>query len=410
MALMLLVLLGRLGWEYQHYRDFVAKPFYFTYAKVLRSYTKEKHGRRYQVLKLQSREGLQFYTTTHRTTPLHHTMLWLELFPDHRIGFWDYLGTFYVKSRIGETRPLPPSTREQLAQKIATQHHERMVGDFYSAILLASPLPPVLRQRVSAWGISHLVALSGFHLSILWGVLYAVLLLPYRHLQRRFFPYRYVLLDVGGVVMVLLGLFVWFVGMPPSLLRSYAMVVVGWALLLMGVELLSFSFLAVVFALLVVLSPALLVSLSFWLSVAGVFYIFLLLQYSQGYAAWVVMLGVIPVGIFVLMLPIVHAIFATTTLYQLFSPLLSLLFIPFYPLSIVLHLIGQGGLLDPLLSWLFTHPIATKEVTLPWWSVVPYIGLSLAAIVRRNAFGWLLGVALGVGVYLYVFNLLIFVE
>ena len=156
--------------------------------------------------------------------------------------------------------------------------------------------------------------------------------------------------------MMILGIYVWFVDFPPSLLRSYAMVFVGWGVLLLGMELLSFTFLASVFLLLCFIFPSLLVSLSFWLSVAGVFYIFLLLQYTKHWNKWLITFIVIPVGIFLLMLPIVHAIFGVTSIYQLLSPLLSLLFVPFYPLVMVLHIVGWGDVFDGVLLGLFSLP------------------------------------------------------
>jgi len=383
---MLLLLLGRLGWEYYHYRQFIAKPFYYTHAIVLNAYEKHKGRRTYTVLKLQSDEGLRFYTTTHSKQALDHSYLRLQIFPDARIRFWEYLGTFYVKSRIKEYKALPETMQERLGKWIAKQHSDSRMGAFYNAIFLALPLPQTLREPIAALGVSHLVALSGFHLSILWGLLYGLLVLPYRALQQRYFPYRYALIDVGMVVMVLLGIYVWFVGAPPSLLRSYAMVLVGWVVLLLGLELMSFTFLAAVFAILTVLFPSLLVSLSFWLSVAGVFYIFLLLQYTKGLHPWLIMLLVIPVGIFILMLPIVHGIFGMTTSYQLLSPILSLLFIPFYPVSFFLHLIGMGDLFDPALQRLFALPKESSEILLPWWIVVGYVGLSMGAVRYRALF------------------------
>jgi len=204
------------------------------------------------------------------------------------------------------------------------------------------------------------------------------------------------------VSMLLLGFYVWFVGYPPSLLRSYAMVLIGWSVLLLGMELLSFIFLTSVFLLLAVIFPYLLVSLSFWLSVAGVFYIFLLLQYTKASNKWVITLFYIPIGIFVLMLPIVHAVFPVTSTYQLLSPILSLLFIPFYPLAIFLHLVGIGSLFDEGLMYLFTLPGQVSEHLLPLWMVSMYIVLSIGAIWKRNVFYALLMIAIGYGLYIFM--------
>ena len=400
-AVMLLLVGVRLSFMYRAYQIFIAKPFYYTTASVLNTYPKTKNGKTYTILKLESREGLTFFTTSYRKRDLHHREVRIQLYPNERITFWEYLGSFYIKSRIKEVYSSPSTVKTRLMRRVAAQHSDPMADAFYQAIFFAAPPPKVLREKISALGVSHLVALSGFHLGILWSVIYSALLLLYRPFQKRYFPYRFSLVDVGVVTILCLGLYVWFVGLPPSLVRSYAMVLVGWVVMLLGLELLSFTFLATVGLTLLALFPALLVSLGFWLSVVGVFYIFLLLQYTKGVSAWVISLLVIPLGIFVLMLPVVHTVFALTTPYQLLSPLLSVLFIPFYPLVILLHLLGVGALLDSALLGLFRLPHGSSASLLPLWMAAGYLLLSLWAVWSRKIFYLLLGTALCYTAYLF---------
>jgi len=392
----------RLFFEYQSYKEFTSKPFYFTHANVLNAYEKSKEGKRYKVLKLRSDDGFTFYTTSHKKEDFSHKRLRLQIFPNKGISFKDYLGTFYVKSRIKNSEVLAPTFKGDLLEEVASQHENTSLQSFYNAIFFATPVDKTLREKISMLGVSHLVALSGFHLGILWGLVYGLLLFLYRPLQQKFFPYRHALFDVGLVAMILLAVYLWFVDFPPSLVRSYAMVFVGWVVLLLGIELLSFTFLTSILLALVVLFPPLLVSLSFWLSVAGVFYIFLLLQYTKEYNKWLITVLFIPIGIFILMLPVVHHIFGVTSPYQLLSPLLSLLFIPFYPLVMVLHLVGFGGVLDGGLLWLFSLPKESVDNLLPLWAMLAYIGLSLGAIWSRKLFYGVLGVAFGYGGYLFL--------
>jgi len=403
MVIFLFVILIRLFIEYQSYQSFISKPFYYTHAKVLNAYEKSKGSKRYQVLKLRSDEGLTFYTTNYSKDNFDHKRLRLQIFPNKSISFSDYLGTFYVKSRIKDQVLLPLTFKDDLLEKVAVQHKNTSLQSFYNAIFFATPLEKDLREKISMLGVSHLVALSGFHLGILWGLVYGLLLLLYRPLQQHFFPYRHALFDVGIVAMLLLGFYVWFVGFPPSLLRSYAMVLLGWVVLLLGMELLSFTFLATILLLLISLFPSLLVSLSFGLSVAGVFYIFLLLEYSRGVKTWIISLLFIPLGIFVLMLPIVHTVFDVTSGYQLLSPLLSLLFIPFYPLVMVLHLFGGGSLFDTVLLELFHLPQSSTEALFPIWTMLGYAGLSIGAIWSKKVFWLVLGLASSYMVYLFIF-------
>jgi competence protein ComEC len=109
----------------------------------------------------------------------------------------------------------------------------------------------------------------------------------------------------------------------------------------------------------------------------------------------------IPFGIFILMLPVVHYIFGVTSAYQLLSPLLSLLFIPFYPLVMLLHLLGFGGILDSVLLWLFSLPGKSAENLLPLCVMLGYAGLSLGAIWSKKLFYGVFGVAVIYGIYLF---------
>jgi competence protein ComEC len=403
-AILLLLIVIRLAFHYHAYKEFIAKPFYYTTATVITSYEKTKKNKRYKVLKLKSDEGFTFYTTTHRKENFNHKHLRLQIFPNESIGFKDYLGTFYVKSKIKYQEKIPITFKDKALNYVAMQHENSALATFYNAIFFATPLEKALREKIALLGVSHLVALSGFHLGILWGLVYGLLLLLYRPLQQKYFPYRHALFDVGMVAMCILGFYVWFVDFPPSLVRSFAMVLVGWGVLLLGMELLSFSFLALVFLLLTLLFPSLLVSLSFWLSVVGVFYIFLLLQYTKTWNKWSITLGVIPIGIFILMLPVVHTIFGVTSVYQLMSPILSLLFVFFYPLVMLLHILGLGGIFDTYLLWLFSLPMDSVVSMIPSWLTLGYLGLSIVAIWYRKVFYVVLGLAI-----LYMFYLFIFV-
>ncbi len=402
MSVLLLLIFIRLIIEYQSYQTFISKPFYYMHAKVLTAYEKSKNAKRYKVLKLKSDEGFTFYTTTHRKENFNHKRLRLQIFPNKGIGFKDYLGTFYVKSKIKHQEEIPKNIKDDLLQKVASQHESISLQTFYNAIFFATSIDKNLREQISKLGVSHLVALSGFHLGILWGLVYGLLLFLYRPLQQKFFPYRHALFDVGLIAMIALGLYVWFVDFPPSLLRSYAMVFVGWIILVLGMELLSFTFLATILLSLGALFPSLLVSLAFWLSVAGVFYIFLLLQYTKIFKTWIITLLVIPFGIFMLMLPIVHYIFGVTSVYQLLSPLLSILFVPFYPLMMLSHLLGIGDIFDVALLGLFALPQESAEKLLPLWMVLGYIALSVMAIWQKRVFYMVLGLATLYMIYLFI--------
>jgi competence protein ComEC len=102
------------------------------------------------------------------------------------------------------------------------------------------------------------------------------------------------------------------------------------------------------------------------------------------------------------MLPVVHTFFGVTSLYQLFSPLLSLLFIPFYPFVMILHLLGLGSLLDTGLLALFTLPKSSSESLIPIWAILGYIGLSVGAIWSKKVFHTMIGFALSYAMYIFL--------
>jgi len=390
----LALLLFRLFISYHSYQEFISKPFYFTDATVIDSYTKHKNNYSYTVLKLLSDDGLHFFTTTHSKRDFKDTKVRLQIFPNDSISFGEYMSSFYVKSKLKSTKTLPPTSQKTIANYITSQHTNSNMASFFSAIFLATPLDKSIREQISKLGVSHLVALSGLHLGLLWAFMYAVLLYPYRFLQQRFFAYRYDMFDLGLIALIFLGYYVYMVGYPPSLLRAYGMLFFGWGVLVMGLELVSFEFLLTVVMVLLVVLPSLLFSIGFWLSVMGVFYIFLILSYTKEYDKKIVAFVMLPIGIYLLMQPIAHTIFGVTTLYQLASPLLSILFTPFYIISIFLHFIGVGGVFDNLLSNLLSLDITSVDITTPKWLIIPYLLLSYKAIKDRKYFYALLVVAI----------------
>jgi competence protein ComEC len=395
------IVLIRLAFEYQEYQEFVSKPFYYTEATLLQEQTKTKDHKRYKILKLKDRDGRVFYTATYSKENFVGKLLRVKIVPTEDISFGDYLGAFYAKSRVKILGDTPTTIKDLFIDSVASQHSDSRVNSFYQAIFFATPLDRTLRDDISALGVSHLVALSGFHLSILWGVIYGILAILYRPLQQRYFPYRMMLLDMGIVTLIALGYYLCFVDSPPSLMRSYTMLFVAWVLLLLGIELVSFELLGSVAVLLLALFPYLIVSFGFYLSIVGVFYIYLVIRYG-GSDKWLISLLYIPIGIFILMLPILHSIFGLVSMWQLLSPILSLGFILFYPSVILLHIVGYGDLFDDLLIYLFSLPLSPKESLLPIWALSIYLLLSIGSIWSRWLFGLTFLSALTYGGYIFL--------
>lgn len=236
---------------------------------------------------------------------------------------------------------------------------------------------------------NHLLAISGFHLGVLSGVLFFAFRLLYRPLQTRYFPYRHGNRDIAIVVFAFLFVYLIFLNLVPSLLRAFAMSVFAYILYDRGVKILSFSSLFIVVFFLIALWPKLLFSVGFWFSVAGVFYIFLFLHHMKELRAWQSFV-LLNIWVFTAMLPLVHYFYGTFSLHQLASPLLTMLFILFYPIELFLHLIGKGDVLDSVLEWMLGLDIRVVQIFLNIWVLSFYIILSFLAIFEKRLF-YLLG-------------------
>ena len=391
----------RLFFIYQDYTNLKKlNNYYYTKAQVLKVYQNKNSS---TLIKLKTKDNLKLYLYSKKSPPKELDWLNIKIKPKEGLSFIDYIRGFYVNGEIVDKVAQGFDRKSLLNSKISKQHKNSNLANFYNAIFLAEPLNRNLRDAISNLGVSHLVALSGFHLGIIWTVVFALLYLPYRALHKSFFPWRNINIDIGFVSIVILAIFVLYVGAPTTLVRAYAMLLITWVLLILGLELVSFEFL--IFATLLILAfiPKLIVDVGFWLSVCGVFYIFLILKWLKDYPKWLLTLFIIPIGVFILMFPIAHYIFGTTNIWQLSSPLLSVLFIIFYPVIALLHLFNLGGLFDKEIFWLLSLPKESIEINIPIGLVGAYTLSSILAVFNRKIFYFTLAFALFITVWCLFF-------
>jgi len=387
-VILMAIIAIRLFFTYQEYKSIKSLPtYYWTDAQVQKIYDGKGKNLGSTLLKLKSENGLTLYLYTDKKPPHRFEWLRVKIKPKNGTTFIDYLKGMFVYGNIVEHLEKGYDAKAHLRELIDKQHkNDSKVKTFYHAIFLADPLSRELRDKISMLGISHLVALSGFHLGIMWLILFGVLYIPYRFFQQKLFPWRNRNIDLGFITLILLLIFVLFVGAPPALIRSYVMLAIGWFVLILGLELLSFQFLA--FALLLILAfyPKLIASLGLLLSFSGVFYIYLIIKWLKEYPGWFITIVAIPVLMFLLMFPIGHYFFGNTTIWQLMSPPLSILFILFYPVAAILHLLGFGGVFDTPLMTLFNLPQESIKIAMPTWLILSYLAVSFAGIFNKKAF------------------------
>jgi len=355
---------------------------------VVRQYVKRKAGRRYQLLKLHGDGGVSFLTAVHPSLrDLRGRDVTVRLKTD-RLDFLSYLRGFYARGYV-EAVSAKRSWNARAAEWIASQHADAQTASLFAALFAAASPIPALREKIGALGIGHLLAISGFHIGLLSGILYGLLGYPYRLLQSRRFPWRSAKRDLFAVTALVMAGYASFLQMPPSVLRAYAMMLVGFALYDRGIRLLSFHSLLLTVLLLIALWPRLLFSVGFWLSVAGVFYIFVFLLRFRERGNVFIFFGM-HVWVYLMMLPITLALFGTFSRLHPLSVFWTMLFIPFYPLALLLHLLGLGGLLDAPVQWLLRLPAAPASVEAGDALLAAWIGLSLLMLpsqtVQRLAF------------------------
>ena len=344
--------------EYQNFKNLTRFDTATIKATVIKQYVKTKNAKTYQVLRLKSDDGFSFFTTS--KTSLQNVVgkkITLQIYTN-KINFFKYMTFFYAYSRIKEI-PKTSTLKWELNTKLDEIHHDKNISSIYQALYSATPLNKDLQTVFSSLGVSHLFAISGYHLGVLSALLLFVFRYPYMFLQDRFFPYRNSNRDIFIIILAVLLLYLLFLDMPPSLVRAYFMLVVGFVLYDRGIEIVSMQTLLVSVLILLSFLPKLFFSLGFWLSVSGVFYIFLyLLEFKKLSKIWQFIL--MPMWIYVMMLPFSLAFFGNFSLYHPLSIIWTLLFSIFYPLSIFLHLLGFGDLLDGFLEYfilLDTHSI-----------------------------------------------------
>jgi len=380
--------------EFYHYTQLTQFDDTVIRVDVLKHYTKSRDGKKYGVLKLRTKDGVDFYITSEAPLkPLtgYEVTVWMKT---KYIDFFEYIKGFVTKGAVVRVAR-EKSTTFQLGDSLNTLHKNQEVAQIYGALFFALPLSTSLQEKFSMLGVSHLLAISGFHLGVLSFLLFMVLKLPYVQLQRDYFPFRHGNRDLFIMVAFILGMYLLFLGDVASLLRAYSMLLVGYVLHDRGLKIVSLQTLVITVILLLALWPKLLFSLGFWLSVSGVYFIFLYFRYFEQLPQKVSFVA-IAVWVYLLMTPISLVLFGNYSPYHLLSILWSLLFTLFYPSALLLHSIGLGDLFDGLLESGLAVDLKGEKILIDIRWLIPYLLVAIGAYWSRWSLGVLISVSLGI--------------
>lgn len=381
---------------YTKYQIFNENELHQSNNIVLNVYKKNTHN----ILKLQNNE-FTFYTKSKNYSIKKLDNLNITIVTKN-ISFIDYLKGFYANSfNINKNKIIRDDILKNISNNISNQHDNKEISQIFTALFLAIPMNNNLQETMAQYGISHLIAISGFHLGLLSFILYWFLHMLYSPFHQKYIPYRNKKFDILIFTSLLLFYYLFLLGNVPSLLRSFVMFVFALFFLRTNIKILSFSTLALVSLLIVSLFPKLLFSLSLFFSLAGVFYIYLFLQYFKNLNKVLAFLF-FNVWLFLAINPIAHFFFQTVSIEQLYSPLFTILFSIFYPLELFLHIITYGDLLDVYIQAFLNMQIKSIDVTIAPWFFILYLILSFLSIFSKYSFFLLNFAFLFLNTYLYI--------
>lgn len=381
---------------YNDYLNFKDEEVFKTSAKVVNIYDKKS----FSTLKLQTDNFTAFISVSKDVVLNKNDQITLYLLTED-ISFVDYLKGFYTKGFNLSIISKETNISNKLQKIISSQHSNNNISSLYEALFIAIPVDKTLRDQFAKLGISHLIAISGFHLGVLSIVLYFIFNTLYTPFHQKYIPYRNKKYDILILTGIILFFYLLLTQLAPSLLRAFVMFVFGIFLLRNNIKILSFETLFIIVIIIITLFPKLLFSLSLWFSIAGVFYIYLFLHYFKGLNKYI-QIALFNYWIYFAMNPITHYFFATTAYEQLLSPIITIIFTIFYPLSLLLHIVNIGFLMDGVVNMMLSVNINSYEVFTPYWFFIGYIILSLASIFRKEAFYLLNFCFVGFNFYLFL--------
>ncbi|MDA3085885.1 ComEC/Rec2 family competence protein [Campylobacter sp. CS_ED1] len=401
------VFILNLGFCYKDFYEFKSQKYRFYNAQILQNYEKTNaKGRTYRVLRLKTSE-FEFYTTTKKDFEFANAKTLNIGVITQNVKFIDfvkkrfYMPSFKLKPKFensinseqNSTQSLQnsPNFKNKFANLkqnainfITSQHKNSKMQELYSALYFATPISRELRANVTNWGIAHIIAISGFHLGIIFGICFFIFKPAYKFFQKRYFPYRSVNFDISIFVFILMSFYLLVLDFTPSFLRSLAMAFVGFFLLMRNFKIINFATLFITIAFLIALFPHLAFSIGFYFSCMGVLFIFIYVKHFKDKFGLFAHLIFFNLFVWFCMNVPVYYFFSTLTPLQISVVPISYAFIIFYPLSVVLHIFGVGYIFDEYLLNFLEFSLLVYKTQIPLWLFVMANLSAILAIKFKN--------------------------
>ncbi len=286
---------------------------------------------------------------------------------------------------------------EMLREALRDRFHAALPEAPYAGILIAlaigdqRAIDPALWLSFAKTGVTHLMSISGLHITMLAGLAYALTSWLWRRSSR--LPLRLPAQKaaaIGGFVAAFA--YALLAGFAVPAQRTLYMLGVVALARLWGRELAASRVLAVALLVVLLLDPLAVLAAGFWLSFGAVGLLFYIGNNRLGAAHWLVEWGRAQWAVTLGMLPALLALFQQ---FSLVSPLANAVAIPVVSFVVTpLALAGLLPLLDPLLS--LAHGVmALLMIVIDWLAVLP-----LAMWQQAAPPGWSVLLALAGGVWL----------
>ncbi|MEN5406524.1 ComEC/Rec2 family competence protein [Aliarcobacter butzleri] len=389
-------LLINILFEYGKYLEFIDEEVFETKVEILNIYQKDD----FDILKLKT-SNFEFFTSIPKNQEIKKFDLLNILIVSRNIDFIDYLKGFYTKTIFFDELQKEQTFKDKIIKNIENNHKDEKIIELFNALFLAVPISKELRDVITAYGIAHVVALSGFHLVVLSFVIYWLLYFPYKFFQDRYFPYRNRKLDILLITTAILFYYLILTDIVPSLLRAFVMFCLGIYLLRSNIKILSYMTLFYTFLIVIAFYPKYIFSIGFWFSIFAVFYIYLFIQYFKNYNKWLLFIF-FNIWMFLIFNPIVHYYFPQTSYEQFYSIPITIFFNFFYPAEIFAHIFGFSNYFDEYLKIFIEHKIYVYEVFTPLYFYILYLFVSFLSIWSKKAFLVLNILMIGFNSYLYL--------